>query len=207
MLQMILLISRDAELAQAVHRSLGPLAANTRLHAPLEPPPGNWRVILLDEAVFAGEDSDAGARALAARLESLRTLPSHPSLVWLGARPLPPAVAVRAGALDFVQKQCGLSKLGFIVLAQLGVGGWRRIELRRDQETGLGAEAADLRHELNNPLAGILGNAELALAGRTRLSPELRLRLEGILAMAMQLRDLLYLPAAAPRVHAPSPGN
>ncbi len=210
MLQTILLVSRDAELAQAVFRGLGPLADASRLHAELEPPPGNWRVVLLDEAGCGWEESESGALRLAARLDRLRSLPSHPSLVWLGSRPLPPAVAVRAGALDFVHKERGLSKLGFVVRAQLGVGGWRRIHQRLEQETlpRLEPGAADLRHELNNPLAGILGNAELALAGRARLNPELRLRLERILAMALQLRDLLYCPAPpAPVAQAPSPGH
>lgn len=213
MLQLILLISRNAGEIEAVQRGLGPLAEGTRVHAGPEAPPGSWRVVLLDEDCFATEDSPAAAQRLAAHLEALRRLPSHPRLVWLGSRPLPLAKAVRAGALDFVHKQRGLSKLGFVVRAQLGVGGWRRIHQRLEQETlaQLPPGEPSLRHQLNNPLAGILGNAELALAGRARLTPELRQRLEGILGAALQLRDLLYLPTRAglapPAPHRFSPGN
>jgi signal transduction histidine kinase len=50
-----------------------------------------------------------------------------------------------------------------------------------------------LRHELNNPLTGILGNAELLLVEFRRaaveLPPEAKLRLETIAALAVRMRE------------------
>ncbi len=52
---------------------------------------------------------------------------------------------------------------------------------------------AVLRHELNNPLTGILGNAELLLAELRRKNLELpeqaRIRLETIAELAVRMRD------------------
>lgn len=50
-----------------------------------------------------------------------------------------------------------------------------------------------LRHELNNPLTGILGNAELLLLevrrGKLKLSPQTRQRLETITMLAVRMRE------------------
>lgn len=48
-----------------------------------------------------------------------------------------------------------------------------------------------LRHEINNPLTGILGNAELVLAAGPTLSPEVRRRVETIVELAVRLRNLV----------------
>ena len=50
--------------------------------------------------------------------------------------------------------------------------------------------ASILRHEINNPLTGILGNAELLLAhSREKLAPNLLQRLETVLDLAVRLRE------------------
>jgi signal transduction histidine kinase len=46
-----------------------------------------------------------------------------------------------------------------------------------------------LRHEVNNPLTGILGNTELLLARRDRLPPAAIERLETIAELAVRLRE------------------
>ena len=46
-----------------------------------------------------------------------------------------------------------------------------------------------LRHELNNPLTGILGNAEMLLARRDRLPPDAVQRLKTIADLAVHLRE------------------
>lgn len=46
-----------------------------------------------------------------------------------------------------------------------------------------------LRHEVNNPLTGILGNTELLLAHRDRLPPSAVERLETIAELAVRLRE------------------
>ncbi len=50
---------------------------------------------------------------------------------------------------------------------------------------------AAVRHELNNPLTGVLGNAELVLQHRQGLSPENIRRLEGIVELAVRMRQYL----------------
>jgi len=52
--------------------------------------------------------------------------------------------------------------------------------------------AALLRHEINNPLTGVLGNAELVLGeGGAALSDKARRRLETIVELAVRLRDVV----------------
>lgn len=48
-----------------------------------------------------------------------------------------------------------------------------------------------LRHEINNPLTGILGNAELVLAGGDSLPADVRRRVETIVGLAVRLRDVV----------------
>lgn len=48
-----------------------------------------------------------------------------------------------------------------------------------------------LRHEVNNPLTGILGNAELLLKRRDRLPPNAIARLETIAELAVRLRETI----------------
>jgi signal transduction histidine kinase len=51
--------------------------------------------------------------------------------------------------------------------------------------------AALLRHEINNPLTGVLGNAELLLAEGAALSDKTRRRLRTIVELAVRLRDVV----------------
>ncbi len=51
--------------------------------------------------------------------------------------------------------------------------------------------AALLRHEINNPLTGVLGNAELVLGEGAELSDKARRRLETIVELTVRLRDVV----------------
>lgn len=66
----------------------------------------------------------------------------------------------------------------------------REDENRQDEERDFGEV---LRHELNNPLTGILGNAELLLVEMRRNQAELptqaKIRLETIAALAVRMRE------------------
>lgn len=48
-----------------------------------------------------------------------------------------------------------------------------------------------VRHEINNPLTGVLGNAELILADPTSLPPQVRSRLRTIVDLAVRMRDVV----------------
>ena len=50
---------------------------------------------------------------------------------------------------------------------------------------------AIFRHEINNPLTGILGNAELVLAHRDRLAPADTQRLQIVVDLAVRLRETI----------------
>jgi signal transduction histidine kinase len=60
-----------------------------------------------------------------------------------------------------------------------------------------------LRHEVNNPLTGILGNAELLLARRGRLPEAVIARLETIADLAVRLRETVRRISAACELGAP----
>jgi signal transduction histidine kinase len=66
----------------------------------------------------------------------------------------------------------------------------KETEIRPAEEMSF---AAVLRHELNNPLTGILGNAELLLVEVRRsdvdLPPRVQARLETIAALAVRMRE------------------
>lgn len=48
-----------------------------------------------------------------------------------------------------------------------------------------------VRHEINNPLTGVLGNAELLLADPAPLPPQARARLRTIVDLAVRMRDVI----------------
>lgn len=59
------------------------------------------------------------------------------------------------------------------------------------QETSWEAIARIIRHEMNNPLTGVLGNAELILAEGPALPEKVRQRLTTIVHLAVRLRDVV----------------
>ncbi|HSC77729.1 MAG TPA: histidine kinase dimerization/phospho-acceptor domain-containing protein [Candidatus Acidoferrales bacterium] len=63
--------------------------------------------------------------------------------------------------------------------------------LRRRRQTQWEEVAALLRHEINNPLTGVLGNAELVLAEASALPEKTRHRLATIIQLAVRLRDVV----------------
>jgi len=72
-----------------------------------------------------------------------------------------------------------------------------------------------LRHEVNNPLTGILGNAELLLSRRDRMPADMADRLEVIAELAIRLRETIRRlsnalesrPEASGRMPAPPSGG
>ena len=140
------------------------------------------RVILLDEEILMG----------APLLESVRQLSGAAPLILVAgiARQTETEKLVAEGDVDFVAR-CG----DFAGLAASLVE--RRLRWAERSETPLGApwtgfpaETAEIfRHEINNPLTGILGNAELVLSHRARLPPADAQRLQTIVDLAVRLRE------------------
>jgi nitrogen-specific signal transduction histidine kinase len=101
------------------------------------------------------------------------------------------AVLVAEGNVDFVA-QVG----DFLTLAASLV----ECRTRREQESEMGVRyppevshqvAEIFRHEINNPLTGILGNAELVLAHENRMSVTDIQRLRTIVDLAVRLRETI----------------
>ena len=97
---------------------------------------------------------------------------------------------VAEGDLDFVARAGDFAGLA-ASLAE------RRLRWAERSETPLGApwtgfpaETAEIfRHEINNPLTGILGDAELVLSHRSRLPPADAQRLQTVVDLAVRLRE------------------
>jgi signal transduction histidine kinase len=100
------------------------------------------------------------------------------------------AFLITSGAVDFVVRT---GQFLPVVAGMLD----RRVRMA-EQATGMiqfpkdelsGDFGEILRHEVNNPLTGILGNTELLLARRDRLPPAAVERLETIAGLAVRLRE------------------
>lgn len=104
------------------------------------------------------------------------------------------AAVLRRGAAGYVLADCDLPVLLPAVLEHA-------VQVRRSRELerrGLELQhrgdvqtlLTELRHKLNNPLTGILGNAEMA-AATPDLPPALERRLRNMIRMSEQIRDAL----------------
>jgi signal transduction histidine kinase len=106
------------------------------------------------------------------------------------ARQLEIAGLVAEGDLDFVARSGDFAGLAAGLVE-------RRLRWAERSETPLGApwtgfsaETAEIfRHEINSPLTGILGNAELVLSHRGRLPPADVHRLQTVVDLAVRLRE------------------
>ena len=129
------------------------------------------------------------------------SLAMHAPVVVIGARDQQSELAflVEAGAADFVERRGGCLPIALEMVER---------RLRHAQQTVIEGQKSGgaksilsgevfgevLRHEMNNPLTGILGNAELLLA-EVRRKNDGRLphggqqRLETIAALAVRLRE------------------
>ncbi len=121
---------------------------------------------------------------------SVAALTEHAPVVLISAahHHEPLSFLIGSGAVDLV------ARIGDFVPIAVGLVARR---LRLGERLGAGdcaeGEPADfgemLRHEVNNPLTGILGNAELLLSRRDHLSPKTIARIETIAELAMRLRE------------------
>lgn len=145
-------------------------------------------VILLDESVIPeannGSFSEFAVREL--------TITAPVVLTAAYARLPEMSVLVAAGVVDFVARTGE-----FLEVAARLVG--RRLGLQHSEIAlphSLRANKGDdfgelLRHEVNNPLTGILGNTELLLARPEQLPPGAIERLQTIADLAVRLREIV----------------
>ncbi|HKI10790.1 MAG TPA: histidine kinase dimerization/phospho-acceptor domain-containing protein [Candidatus Acidoferrum sp.] len=160
--------------------------------------------VILVEQRTVGPDANAGLEEVPA-LHAVVTLFAGyaPTVVVGSAEQQAGLLALLAGGtVDFVVRAAGCLPvaMGLVERRLRQRGGWRSARMARPLETEDhpgDSEARDfgeiLRHELNNPLTGILGNAELLLVELRRkkvpLPPQTEHRLETIATLAVRMRE------------------
>jgi signal transduction histidine kinase len=137
--------------------------------------------ILLDEGLIEG-------MALAEPLARLAAL-APVVLIAAVERQAEVAAIVVAGEVDFVARTGEFAPLAVGLMARR----LRRARAANFAPGDWGEFSDDLgeifRHEINNPLTGILGNAELLLSHRERLSLVDTQRLQTVVDLAVRLRE------------------
>lgn len=139
-------------------------------------------VTLLDESALRNGESLQDCARFLTDISPVIVVASRESQSCLDA-------FISAGRLDFVPRS------GEFVSVAAGLLERRILcaEASAEPATPRRAKSEDfgelLRHEVNNPLTGILGNAELLLARRDHLPPGAVERLETIAELAVRLRE------------------
>jgi len=203
----ILLVSDDSELCAAARREFEAKEEGLRVAAVRTVDAARRivedaapSVILLEQASIALQNE--GRTGKMPRLESVvSSLALHAPVVVIGAPDQQSELAflVEAGAADFVERAGDCLPIALEMVerrlrhAQQAISAGQPCD---GAQTIFGGEDFGelLRHEMNNPLTGILGNAELLLAevrrkndGRLPLGGQQRL--ETIAALAVRLRE------------------
>ncbi len=147
----------------------------------------NPHVILLDDSSIG---PDGSAETLESTVGDLTEF--APVVVVAAARHHESlAFLVSSGAVDLVVRTGNFVPVtaGLVARrARLGVQALTTGPVESEPERDFGEL---LRHEVNNPLTGILGNAELLLKRRDRLPPQAVARLETIAELAVRLRETI----------------
>jgi signal transduction histidine kinase len=218
----ILLVSDDAELCAAARREFEAKEEGLRVAAVCTVDAARRIVEDAAPAVILFEQNSLtqegeGPLGKVPQLNSVvSALALHAPVVVIGApdQQSELALLVEAGAADFVERAGGCLPIALEMVER---------RLRRAQQTGSDAEqfcagknianreafGELLRHEMNNPLTGILGNAELLLA-EVRRKNDGRLpnggqqRLETIAALAVRLRETVRRLSQECQTHPPS---
>jgi signal transduction histidine kinase len=201
--QTILVVSDDAALTAAARQEFEPNIAGLRVASVTSVAAARRileddapAVILLEEAAI-GPEAD-GPRGIVPRLDAVVTsLAVYAPVVVIGTSERCVELSARLddGAADYVMRDGGClpSALGFVRRRLLDAQ--KVADSACDPLAEIGEDFGEvLRHELNNPLTGILGNAELLLAELHRkndgkLPRGGEQRLETIAALAVRLRE------------------
>ncbi|HZP32929.1 MAG TPA: histidine kinase dimerization/phospho-acceptor domain-containing protein [Candidatus Acidoferrales bacterium] len=141
---------------------------------------------LLDESAVKGR----AKKALKNAVERLVTI-APVTVVAAANRQSDLAGLLTAGLSDFVARTGGFVTLA-AGLVKLRLGSNRSGKQRSLNELNNWSNFGEmLRHEVNNPLTGILGNAEMLLARRDQLPAPAIERLETIAHLAVRLRETI----------------
>lgn len=151
----------------------------------------NSRVIVLDSRLLeSGSPLDEMTRRLVVYAPVVVIAPAESQSKLAGL--------VQMGEVDFVARAEGAVALAAsLTIRRLRAARASAREFTRDFASAWAADLPSdfseiLRHEINNPLTGILGNAELLLAHqRGNLPPASIQRLETVVDLAVRLRETI----------------
>ena len=201
--QTVLLVSSDGYLRDAAKRELKHRRPDVRISsvnsmdAALQAiEEGAPNVILLEEGVRSLDSRDE-AEGMSKLDAQVKVLGIHAPVVVIGRAERGPRLMamVEAGSADYVLHAAGSITAALALLERRLI---QAQSIADSAPTGSQEWSRDfaevLRHELNNPLTGILGNAELLLAEISRQNdgrlPHGGLeRVETIAALAMRMRE------------------
>jgi signal transduction histidine kinase len=204
----ILLVSDDAELCAAARREFEDKQAGLRV-AEVRTVDAARRIVAdaTPAVILLEESSTVPDGSLTGRVPHLNSVVSalavHAPVVIIGAPDQQSEVAslVAAGAADFVERAGGCLPVALEMVERRLRQAQHLACARNETRQGAGEDILNgeafgevLRHEMNNPLTGILGNAELLLAevrrkNDGRLPQGGQQRLETIAALAVRLRE------------------
>lgn len=201
--QTVLLVSNDAGFCAAIRKEFDQKAARVRIAAVSSLDAARRilkedfpAVILLEEEAIGAQSK--GARGPAPSLKAVvAPLAIHAPVVVIGAAEKREELSglIEEDTVDFVAREGqSLRTTLHVIERRLRKGKPAAARLPETFDTGEEHFGEVLRHELNNPLTGILGNAELLLAeihrkndGKIPQGGEQRL--ETIASLAVRLRE------------------
>jgi signal transduction histidine kinase len=183
------IVCDDPLLAQAYRRELERCGEPHRLAAVSSPAEARRGLGHIEPAVILLDESAAGEEASLEACVSRLTETAPVIVVAEPERQSDLAFLITSGAVDFVARGANSASIAAGLVERrlrLADRAARAIPFPAPEEEEFGEI---LRHEVNNPLTGILGNAELLLARRDRLPAAAVERLETIAALAVRLRE------------------
>ena len=189
----IFIVSGDLTLAQRCFEQLAAVGGHYRTLIVSTAEQARKRIGRGAPAAVFLDESAIDVRCEGETLESAVALLSETAPVVVAAAPEKQtglAFLITSGVVDFVARTNDFLPLvaGMldrrVRMAERAAG---MVQFSKDELSGDFGEI--LRHEVNNPLTGILGNTELLLARRDRLPPAAVERLETIAGLAVRLRE------------------
>lgn len=185
MIHRIFLLTADPEQEARIRAAANRLATECELTVGAVAPAGHsYELLLVDDRLWN--------RAPAA----VRTTP--PRVILLASAAAAQPGALQPGVADVIPSIASLGQILLILRQHLGILQLLRLRVRLENEAGQAAGLAGRTPtqgagpvDIANPLTGILGNAELALASRGRVPPDVRQRLECVRVLAAEIRQRL----------------
>ena len=178
MVHYVFLLTGDELQRARVGAAAERLAAECRVTAGAVPPQaGQYELLLLDDRLCESLPPAAA--------------PPYPRIILLASGPSPLPEAMQPGVVDVIPRTASKAQIQLVLRQQLGILKLLRLRERLYQDAGAPLPSHAAATDINNPLTGILGHTELALASRGRMPAEVRQRLESVRQLAGEIREVV----------------